>query len=164
MTPPPFDLLLIRHGQSEANAGITDDPDSGLTELGIEQASSVAERLIDFDLRGVTALTSPYRRTRQTAEIIAAKTGLVFSADQGIREWGVTAEVDGKVYRSEPLNDVVIRLTQFLANRRGERLLIVSHATPIALLAELAMGRPPTLVGDFWDGVENGCLREIRRS
>ena len=32
------ELLLIRHGQSEANAGLSLDPDCSLSETGLEQA------------------------------------------------------------------------------------------------------------------------------
>jgi broad specificity phosphatase PhoE len=63
-----MEILLVRHGQSEANAGLTDFLDSPLTLLGQEQARLTAERLRG---EGVTrAYVSPLRRTLQTIQPI----------------------------------------------------------------------------------------------
>src|SRR4051794_41433502 len=104
------ELLLIRHGESEANAGMSTDPDCLLTEAGLEQARCLGRRLAGYDLGGFTALTSPYRRAVQTAEAIAAETGLLFADEPAVREWGRTAVVDGRAYPEEPVGEVVRRL------------------------------------------------------
>ena len=88
------ELLLIRHGQSEANAGLSLDLDSSLSDTGLEQARQLAQRLGDHDLSGFVALTSPYRRTRQTADEIAKATGMTFAVDEGCAGMGGTG--DGK--------------------------------------------------------------------
>ncbi|HJT55273.1 MAG TPA: histidine phosphatase family protein [Ktedonobacteraceae bacterium] len=61
-------IFLIRHGESEANAGLpTSCPESGgLTERGREQAQNVAVFLSYYPLELI--ITSPYRRAIQTAE------------------------------------------------------------------------------------------------
>ena len=160
----PIEAYLVRHGQSRQNVGLTDHPDSELTDLGTEQSRAVALQLVACDLRGFAGIVSPYRRARQTAEVIAAATGLTFEIDERVREWGQSVTIDGRAYELEPIDEVVLRLRDFIESRRGERLVVVSHGTPIALLTQLIRGEPTTTVGNFWDGVENCCLRRVSPS
>lgn len=69
-----MEIYLIRHGQSQANAGLTDELDSDLTELGQEQARRTAERLRGEGL--TRAYVSPLRRTLETISFLCAATGL----------------------------------------------------------------------------------------
>ena len=69
-------LLLLRHAESEGNATgrIQGWADFGLTELGRQQAEAAAHHLADA---GAVALySSPLRRARDTAVIVAEHTGL----------------------------------------------------------------------------------------
>ena len=83
-------MILIRHGQSEFNVvySVTrQDPgiqDPKLTELGRQQAASVAEALAGRNLTEV--LSSPYTRTLQTAEIVARTLGLPIRVEPLVRE------------------------------------------------------------------------------
>ena len=158
----PTELLMIRHGQSEANVGRACEPDCALTELGVDQARGAARRLASFDLGGFAGVVSPYRRAVQTAREITAATGLRFAEDESVREWGATARVGERTFENEPIDDVVRRLEAFLRDRRGQRLVIVSHAAPIALLTQLAWGEKPTTEGQFWLGVGNCCPRWLK--
>src|SRR5205814_9760432 len=68
-----MDLYLVRHGESNIpeDAIQTDYP---LSELGREQARRVGERF-----RGTTIdhlVTTPYKRTQETARAIAAAAGV----------------------------------------------------------------------------------------
>lgn len=83
-------MILIRHGQSEFNAiysvqrvdpGI---PDPRLTELGRAQAAEAAAALAAQDVRRLIA--SPYTRTLETAEIIAARLGIAIEIEPLVRE------------------------------------------------------------------------------
>jgi glucosyl-3-phosphoglycerate phosphatase len=83
-------MILIRHGQSEWNAvfnrtrvdpGIPDPP---LTEVGREQARLAAAMLESRELSRL--LVSPYRRTLQTAEIIAKELSLPILVEPLVRE------------------------------------------------------------------------------
>lgn len=71
MFPQPlFNLLLVRHGQTQANAegrfyGRTDSP---MTDVGREQVRATAERLKDRPVAHVYA--SPAMRASETAEIL----------------------------------------------------------------------------------------------
>jgi glucosyl-3-phosphoglycerate phosphatase len=83
-------MILIRHGQSEWNAvfnrtrvdpGIPDPP---LTEIGREQARLAAAMLASRDV--IRLLVSPYRRTLQTAEIIAKELPVTVVVEPLVRE------------------------------------------------------------------------------
>ena len=78
------------------------------------------------------------------------------------REWGATAVVGGQTYPQEPIAETVTRLERFLRRRRGQRLLVVAHAAPIALLTQLAWGEKPVTEGQFWVGVGNCCPRWVK--
>jgi probable phosphoglycerate mutase len=163
MTPTiPTELLMVRHGESEANVGLSVDPDCSLTARGLEQARALAPRLAEFDLRGFAGVCSPYRRALQTADALAAATGLRFEVDPDVREWGATAVVGGQTYPQEPIAETVQRLERFLRRRQGQRLLVVAHAAPIALLTQLAWGEKPVIEGQFWVGVGNCCPRWVK--
>ncbi len=61
-------IYLIRHGESQATAGLTDEIDCALTERGRRQTTDAATALAKL---GVTCiLSSPYRRCLQAAEIL----------------------------------------------------------------------------------------------
>src|SRR5918999_5392478 len=67
-------LYLVRHAQSEANAGLPGaSRDCSLTDLGRRQAQAVAQRLARHRIDRV--LASPYVRTLETAEAIRQATG-----------------------------------------------------------------------------------------
>ena len=68
-----MEITLLRHGQSENNAGLTDNLDSNLTDLGRAQAERAAQRL---QPDGLTHLfVSPLRRTLQTIAPLCTVTG-----------------------------------------------------------------------------------------
>jgi broad specificity phosphatase PhoE len=83
-------MILIRHGQSHFNVhyGATrQDPgivDPGLTEDGVAQAQTAAQDLARHDISRIIA--SPYSRTLQTANIIAAELDLVITVETLVRE------------------------------------------------------------------------------
>lgn len=83
-------MILVRHGQSEWNAvynrtrvdpGI---PDAPLTDEGQRQALRAAEVLADHGIRRLMA--SPYKRTVQTALIIAEHLRLPVQIEPRVRE------------------------------------------------------------------------------
>src|SRR5215469_2023250 len=107
------ELILIRHAQSTVNAGQSTDVDCCLTEMGRQQAQRLGDLLADRDLRGFVPLVSPYRRTRQTADYIAGRTGLKFIPDFRIREWGAECQLDGVRVYAETAGQLIERLTPF---------------------------------------------------
>jgi broad specificity phosphatase PhoE len=81
------DVWLVRHGQSQANAGqVTQHPKSiALTELGWEQAKRVAKRL---DVAAQRVIVSPYARTLDTAGPYLDKLGQQ-GLDASVLEWPI---------------------------------------------------------------------------
>ena len=84
-----------------------------------------------------------------------------FVVDERIREWGELATIGDKQYQKETTRDLVERLREFLMDHAGRKLVLVSHAAPIAVLSQLANGETPNTQGQFWIGVENCCLRRV---
>jgi len=74
-------IYLIRHGQ--AAAGV-EDLDPGLSELGHQQARATADAL--KNLNAGALVVSPLRRTRETAEPIAAALGLAAQVRDEVAE------------------------------------------------------------------------------
>jgi broad specificity phosphatase PhoE len=156
------ELLLIRHGESEANVGRSKDPNCPLTDHGLGQARAVGVRLAGYDLSGFVAVTSPYARAVQTAAEIARMTRLTFKEDEAVREWGELATFGGREYPREQVADVITRLNGFLRRHQGRKVLVVSHAAPIFVLTHLAWGERPPTQGNFWEAVGNCCPRWLK--
>jgi probable phosphoglycerate mutase len=165
----PAVTLLLRHGQTPMSvqkryAGRSDAP---LTDAGVAQAAAAAKRLASAGIDAIVA--SPLRRTVQTAGEVAAVTGLPVAAEDGFREtdfgawegltfaevrerwpsemtaWLADPEVapPGGESFAEVSERVTAALDRVLAGRTGQRVLIVSHVTPIKTLVAAALLAPP---------------------
>ena len=165
----PTTTLLLRHGQTPLSidkrfAGTSDVP---LTETGLRQAKAAASWLA---ARGGVELivTSPLRRTRQTAAEVAAATGAPVRVEDGFREsalgkWeGLSfAEASERwpeamaAWLADPAvpppdgesfidvgRRVGAALDALLVAETGRRCLIVSHVTPIKELVARAVAAP----------------------
>lgn len=80
---------FVRHGESASNAApgamaLPGNQGDRLTERGFEQARAVAERLGDAGASRI--LTSPLRRARETAQVIAEKLDLPVTELEELRE------------------------------------------------------------------------------
>ena len=80
-------LYIFRHGQTEANIrnlchGITDE--FGLTETGRKQAEALAHKLKKEKLPLI--FSSPLKRTKETARIVAAQSGARIEILPGLHE------------------------------------------------------------------------------
>jgi broad specificity phosphatase PhoE len=87
-------LVFVRHAESEGNArGVAQGLlDFGLTDAGRAQAEALAVRL---KARTVDRLvSSPLRRSAETAAVIAAALGLTVEFDDGLKEYDI-GEVSG---------------------------------------------------------------------
>jgi probable phosphoglycerate mutase len=165
----PAVTLLLRHGQTPMSvqkryAGRSDVP---LTDAGVAQAAGAAKRLASAGIDAIVA--SPLRRTMQTAGEVAAVTGLPVAAEDGFREtdfgdwegltfaevrerwpsemtaWLADPEVapPGGESFAEVSERVTAALHRVLAGRTGQRILIVSHVTPIKTLVAATLLAPP---------------------
>lgn len=82
-------LILVRHGESEGNAGriVQGNLDFGLTVVGQRQAAATAQALAGT--RVDRLLSSPLRRAAQTAEWISEATGAPVEAEPRLREYDI---------------------------------------------------------------------------
>jgi broad specificity phosphatase PhoE/ribonuclease HI len=172
-TGTPTSLLLVRHGQTALSvagrfSGIGDPP---LTEVGVAQAASLARRAAS--LGPVAAVwTSPLTRAYDTAAAMATALGLEVRVEERLREcdfgaWeGLTfaeiqdrdpgllsewmGDADVAAPEGESFAAVTRRVRQardaILAAHPGERVVVVSHVTPIKVLLRLALDAPPSVL------------------
>ena len=181
----PTVTVLLRHGQTPMSvqkryAGRSDVP---LTDAGVQQAAAAAKRLAPAGLDVI--VTSPLLRTVQTAREVAAVTGAAVVADDGFREtdfgaWeGLTftevrerwpaelaawlADPQAAPPGGESFAGVSTRVTaalnRVLADQEGQRVLIVSHVTPIKTLVAAALLAPPAAL--FRMHLDVAALSEI---
>lgn len=164
-------LLLLRHGETELSLErrFSGRGEAELTANGLAQAAAAAERLSREPYRLDVIVTSPLKRARQTAEAVAARTGLEVEVEEYLRE------TDFGAWEGHTFTEVQRRwpaeLTAWLADpdvappgggesfaqvalrvdAAGERLveryagktvLAVSHVTPIKLLLRNALMAP----------------------
>jgi alpha-ribazole phosphatase len=154
-------LLLARHGQTVWNAGrrFQGQADVELSERGRAQAEALGRALQG---RRLTAIySSPLRRARETAEIVARARDLPVTLLADLREMGLgqweghavdeVIAADGERYRrwlsrpldrpppaGEPLPDVASRVLPAIgqiisAHPDGDELLVVGHGGVIGV-------------------------------
>ena len=164
-------IWLVRHGQTELNKAhrYQSATDSPLTLYGRQQAATLARRL--RRMPWTLAVVGPSERTRATAMIILAGREVPVVEDARWNEtnhgrWeGMTfrevrarfpAEaaarfsdpLGGRAAGGESLAEVTARVAEgwraLLREHAGERILLVTHATPIQLMLCMVTGQPPT--------------------
>ena len=164
----PTVTLLLRHGQTPMSVQkrYAGRSDVTLTDVGVQQAAAAAKRLASAGLDVI--VTSPLLRAVQTAQEVTAVTGAAVVTDDGFREtdfgaWeGLTftevrerwpaelaawlADPEAAPPGGESFADVSTRVTaalhRVLADREGQRVLVVSHVTPIKTLVAAALLAP----------------------
>lgn len=166
---PPTTMLLLRHGQTPLSAQrrFSGRGDAELTEVGLEQTRSLAARVAAAST--VDALvSSPLRRTRQTADFVADALHLAVTEDPALAEtdfgrWeGLTltevrerfpvdldewfASVDVAPPGGESFAATAVRVRgardRILRDFPGKTVVVVSHVTPIKLLLRSALDAP----------------------
>jgi broad specificity phosphatase PhoE len=80
-------FIMVRHGESEGNRErrFTISSEVGLTELGMRQAHEVSRRVARM-FKPRIVVSSPFRRARQTSEIIARELGLEIETVHDLHE------------------------------------------------------------------------------
>jgi probable phosphoglycerate mutase len=157
---------LLRHGQTEHTperrfSGRNDLP---LSRTGRAEAEAAGVRLKDLGVEVIVA--SPLRRTRETAEVVAATLGLPVAVDEDLAELdfgdleGLTLDearakhplaarrflddVTVPAPGGESIADVEARVARarrrILSQHAGRTVLVVSHVTPIKLMLAAGLG------------------------
>ena len=147
-------LLLVRHGESHANArGVAGGPlgDGGLTELGRAQARALAQRLaLSRELAGAHALyTSTLPRAIETGDLLASGLPGHLSPvrDEGLNEVNV-GEGDGLTWAEfkERFGETDWDAEPHKPNAPGGESLIAFYERCEATLHALAKRHPGELV------------------
>jgi broad specificity phosphatase PhoE len=151
---------IVRHGQSEFNAGLTDRFNSEVTIKGLDQASKAGEYLAKeiTNPQDYVGYVSPYTRCLQTALAIHYRTGIDFvpmgelgespedihgrDKSQNLSVWNMSGhfptfdwtEFGFQYDYHENRETYLSRLDRMIEtmNATGKNLIVVSHATPIA--------------------------------
>ena len=178
-------LLLVRHGVTEYSVAkrFAGRSDLELTDAGREQARRTAERVAELGPVDVL-ISSPLRRTRQTAQHLADRLGLPVLIEDGMVEtdfgdWdGYTyAEVSQKWpvelqrWQADPSVappsgesfEVVTRRVRgardrILAQHAGTTVAVVSHVTPIKTLVRLALDAPASALRRMYLDAASICV------
>ncbi|MEC9339294.1 MAG: MSMEG_4193 family putative phosphomutase [Actinomycetota bacterium] len=164
----PTLILFVRHGQTPTT-GIElygRKPGVHLSELGLSQAESVAERISEMNQRGIAAIySSPLVRTRETATPISNALGIPIKQSRGLIELDVGDWTGRKLNQLRKLKawstvqkypsgfrfpngesfvEMQTRISQtvdgFVSDHPGATVVAVSHADPIRALIAHAMG------------------------
>ena len=81
-------LYFVRHGESEANTRrVISNRESpfGLTDLGRQQAKSLADKLKDIPITAI--FSSPVLRARETADILSQLLRQTYQITEALREY-----------------------------------------------------------------------------
>jgi probable phosphoglycerate mutase len=172
-TGTPTRMLLVRHGQTALSAArrYSGRGNPPLTELGLAQASAIADRLAaTADIAAV--LTSPLGRARQTADAISKATNApvteladLTETDFGAWEGMTFAEAaarDPEAHRAwltdpsrpapggesfDAVHHRVARAAERIAaDHGGSTVVVVSHVTPIKTLLRIALAAGPSVL------------------
>jgi 2,3-bisphosphoglycerate-dependent phosphoglycerate mutase len=141
-------IYLIRHARSDI--AIRDEERRPLTADGRIAAQELAEQLTDLPLTAV--YSSPYLRTVQTVEGLAAKRGLTLRLDERLRErncggwvddftafarrqWSdFTYKLEGRESLQEAQQRNQAALADILREHSGEAVAIGTHGTALSTL------------------------------
>ncbi|MGH3456612.1 bifunctional RNase H/acid phosphatase [Aeromicrobium sp.] len=174
----PTTVIMLRHGVTEHTvnkvfSGLGGD-DPGLTDLGREQAHRAAARLTK---RGPidAIVSSPLRRTRETADVLAAELDLEVQIEPGFAEAGF-GDWDGYNFLDimerwpdhiqswldspavappggESLEAVFERVddarARLLSKYEGQTVVLVTHVTPIKMMLRSALDADMTVIHRF---------------
>jgi 2,3-bisphosphoglycerate-dependent phosphoglycerate mutase len=121
-------MIFVRHAEKDSLTA--DDP--GLSPAGQRRAAELARQLVDADvIAGVDAIYStPFKRTLETAEPVAAALGL-------------------EINRYNPDDNEAV-LATILKNHKGKIILVVGHSNTVpALMADLVTSTKVPPIAEF---------------
>jgi broad specificity phosphatase PhoE len=167
-----LELVLARHGQSYSNLDRSFGPDTGLTDLGREQAERLGNWLAEQGYAFTALYCSALRRARQTAEIVNRHFGLEMAVDHDLRETE-TPYLDNLPRRADPLGTeptppyspqyeqmrqrVAPATARILAENPQGQVLVVGHGGSLGTMIRCILGTHALLVHTELAGVH--CLR-----
>jgi probable phosphoglycerate mutase len=182
---PPTTTLLLRHGQTvlSVEKRFSGGGDQPLTEVGRAQAAAAAVRLATSG--AVAVVSSPLRRARETALLVAEGLGLEVAFDDDFREtdfgdwegftfrevrekwpieldeWLASTSVAPPFGESFDATATRVRAARdrVLSSYGGQTVVVVSHVTPIKTLLRIALDAPPSAL--YRIHLDLACLNEV---
>jgi 2,3-bisphosphoglycerate-dependent phosphoglycerate mutase len=176
-------LLIARHGEAEYDTDLLSDAGGSLSLTGRKQARDLADSLADARVSAIYC--SGMARAVQTAEIVAARLGVVVRVRDKLHEWSV-GEYAGQEYVDGMYDDVLIawgagdhdaripggesghEIRQRMADEletivdlhRGETVLVVTHGGAIRVAVPQLASNVPDGFGTTHE-VENCGVVEV---
>ncbi len=172
-TDPPTTLILVRHGVTDHTAkrlfsGGLGGANPGLNDEGRAQVRATADWLAPMAEQVDALISSPVRRTRESAEILAERFDKPVLVEEGVAEMEFGAwdglsfaeiqerypddlsawlgNLDAAPSGGESFREVEARVLEgrdrILAAHTGQTVVVVSHVTPIKTLVADALGAP----------------------
>lgn len=165
--PKPTLVLLVRHGTTPTTGKVLPGraPGLHLADKGVQQAESLAGRLLDQKAKIAAVYSSPLERTRETARPIAAALGLKVQPHRGLLECDFGEWTGAELKKlmklpewatvqrwpsgftfpgGESFLGMQARIVAAIADLRrrhpGEAVIAVSHADPIKAAVADALG------------------------
>jgi broad specificity phosphatase PhoE len=115
-------VLLVRHAEKATEGG--DDP--ALTPAGQQRAEALVQVAQNAGVSAIYA--TRFRRTRETAQPLAARLGIPITV--------------GEVIRGGNQAQAAEQARELLSKHRGQVVLVVGHSNTLPLLAEALTGMP----------------------
>lgn len=151
---PDTPFYFLRHGETDWNVErrVMGHRDVELNEKGRDQAARAARFLKSMRLKSIVA--SPLLRARETADLVAAETGLAVAEVEDLRErgWG---EREGHTAVDWPLSDTLPDGAESMLEFKGRVLdalthalgpapcLVVSHGGVLRVILDVLALEPP---------------------
>ena len=170
---PVTTLVLVRHGATTLTAekrfsGGLGSSNPGLTDEGRAQVREVADWLSPIGEAVDVVVTSPVRRTRESAEILAERLGVELVEEPGFAEmefgaWDGMSFAEVRDQRPEEIEAwlgsldvaptggesfrevekrVLDALSRVLETHAGKTVVVVGHVTPIKVIVANALDAP----------------------
>ncbi len=110
-------IYFVRHGETESNVKrIKQGPEGSLTEKGREQALATAKRFPKHRGRPQIIISSPYKRTKETAEIIGKELNMDVEYSDLLVERKNPTEIIGREVREREVKQIIDRLDKSFHN------------------------------------------------
>jgi len=173
-----MNVFFVRHGESEANAqDVFSSPDTSLTEKGKEQAEAISVQCHGMPVDVI--LTSEYKRTMQTAEIINEKVDKEIVLFRELHEERFPSDIIGvkhddlqavqvikemRDHADDPLwhygdeenfhelRDRVVKGLDKLIDRPEKNILVVTHSNTMRMIMAIIL-RGPNVEPSFYDSI-----------
>src|SRR3989344_5505123 len=123
-------IYFVRHGETEDNAkNIKQGAEGHLSAKGREQALSTAARFPKEKGRPQVIISSPYQRTKETAEIIASVLGMKVKYSKLLVEKRNPSQIVGREDEENfiDLKKRAKKLLKYIARRSEKRIIMVTH-------------------------------------